>query len=523
MKKLEVSVRDKNTLVLESDGIKGDIIDLRELKEFDTVALEEAISKGTDLVYKKKLEEYKNVLDIQNKAIIDKNRSDYELQIKDLKNQIESQNDRSKEKLNEEISKLNAIHKDEINKLKNELDINRQTEKSRTDLLLQEQKNRFDEELNNLKNELDNIKTFEKNKQEMLLQEQKATFEKRIDDLIHQMESNNKLFEAKIKEKELELTNRYDSIISKKEQEYINSLNNNERELEKTKAAHLLEIEKKINELKEEFNVELRKKDDEINLLQRQKASLNVKQTGEDLEAWCDNTVKEAFQNGFECCTWTKDNDVIKEEGENNGSKADYIFRCYATPSHNDYEEITSICMDMKDENPDSVNKKTNESYYKKLDKNRNKKTCKYAVLVSNLEMDKPNALPMWKVREYPDMYVVRPAYLMTFLNIITSLSKRYSDLILKKAKEEIDLKDKLDILSDFQSIKNTYLDKQLILLEKDLSDIIKNNQAIKDASEKISQTCDHIAISYIQKIEEKINTFEIKLNRDIKKIEKLD
>ena len=91
MKKLEVSVRDKNTLVLESDGIKGDIIDLRELKEFDTVALEEAISKGTDLVYKKKLEEYKNVLDIQNKAIIDKNRSDYELQIKDLKNQIESE------------------------------------------------------------------------------------------------------------------------------------------------------------------------------------------------------------------------------------------------------------------------------------------------------------------------------------------------------------------------------------------------------------------------------------------------
>ena len=121
------------------------------------------------------------------------------------------------------------------------------------------------------------------------------------------------------------------------------------------------------------------------------------------------------------------------------------------------------------------------------------------------------------KVREYPDMYVVRPAYLMTFLNIITSLSKRYSDLILKKAKEEIDLKDKLDILSDFQSIKNTYLDKQLILLEKDLSDIIKNNQAIKDASERISQACDHIAISYIQKIEEKINTFEIKLNRDIK------
>ena len=39
--------------------------------------------------------------------------------------------------------------------------------------------------------------------------------------------------------------------------------------------------------------------------------------------------------------------------------------------------------------------------FYKKLDENRNKKNCKYAVLVSNLEMDKPNSLPIFKVREY--------------------------------------------------------------------------------------------------------------------------
>jgi len=179
--------------------------------------------------------------------------------------------------------------------------------------------------------------------------------------------------------------------------------------------------------------------------------------------------------------------------------------------------------MDMKDENPDSVNKKTNESYYKKLDSNRRKKTCKYAVLVSNLEMDKPNALPMWRVREYDDMYVVRPAYLMTFLNIITSLSKRYQELVLNKVKEELEFKDKTLILEDFDKIKESYLDKQLQLLERDIEDINKNNQVIKNASEKISQSIDHIITAYINRINDKIETFSIRLNRDLKKIDKLD
>ena len=40
-------------------------------------------------------------------------------------------------------------------------------------------------------------------------------------------------------------------------------------------------------------------------------------------------------------------------------------------------------------------------NYYKKLDENRNKKNCKYAVLVSNLELDKPNIIPIFKVRGY--------------------------------------------------------------------------------------------------------------------------
>ena len=52
---------------------------------------------------------------------------------------------------------------------------------------------------------------------------------------------------------------------------------------------------------------------------------------------------------------------------------------------YNENELLASVCLDMKDENPDSKNKLKNSDHYSALDKNRNKKGCKYAVLVSTL------------------------------------------------------------------------------------------------------------------------------------------
>ena len=57
-----------------------------------------------------------------------------------------------------------------------------------------------------------------------------------------------------------------------------------------------------------EIQKELKEKDDKINNLQRAKSSLNVKQTGEDLESWCDNEVNSYMQNGLLNCTWIKVN-----------------------------------------------------------------------------------------------------------------------------------------------------------------------------------------------------------------------
>lgn len=327
--------------------------------------------------------------------------------------------------------------------------------------------------------------------------------------------------ESELKQKELEIENKYSTELNKLRMEAVLLNSKKEVEIQEVKSKAELELSQALNEQKEKFKEELKTKEEIILNLQRQKASLNVKQTGEDLEAWCDNEVISYMQNGLFNCTWTKDNKVVKGEGEDKGSKADYIFKVYASEAHNEKELLTSVCLDMKDENPDSKIKQTNEHYYKKLEENRIKKDCKYAVLVSNLELAKPNVLPIFKVRDYENMYVVRPGYLMVFLNMIASLSTRFSDLLLSKEHEMIELKSKLDLIEEFKKIKETYLDNPLEALEKQVTAILKSSETIRKASNEIDSACEKINNSYIKKIIDKIDTFEIKLNRAvIKKME---
>ena len=118
-------------------------------------------------------------------------------------------------------------------------------------------------------------------------------------------------------------------------------------------------------------------------------------------------------------------------------------------------------------------------------------------------------------------MYVVRPAYLMVFLNMITSLTTRFAELILSKKQEELQLKSKFDLINEFDNIKNTYLDKPIELLEKSISAINTNSESIKKACRNIDEQCDKIIRSYINQIIEKLNKFELKLQKDI--IKKID
>lgn len=532
-KKVKVIVKDKTILELAEDANKGDLIDLKEIATVDTSYLDMIIDSGKDRVYESKLEEVKKALIAENKVEINK-----------LQSQIDSLNKQHDSELKLKAQEIDKAYSERIATLNNQITSLNEEKAHALDNL----KNEKQSEIQELKNQIETLKN--DNNKALIIKEQQVadTYKDTIAELnkkIELLESNkkseietinsrheaiiNKLisddndkysklerdysilksqFESQIKQTKIEVENEYETKIREIEA-------NNKLETEKKNSDFEIQKLKIIEEQKEKYDVLLKEKEDVINNLQRAKAAMNVKQTGEDLEAWCDNEVTSYMQNGLFNCTWEKDNKLVADE-DNTRSKADYIFKVYASDKHEDNELLASVCMDMKDENPDSVNKKTNADYYKQLDKNREKKNCKYAVLVSNLEMDKPNILPIFKVREYENMYVVRPAYLMTFLNMIASLTTRFADLLLSKEAEELALKDKLALLEEFEDIKNTYLDKPLASLETAISDITNNTEKIRGLVQNIDNQCDKINRTYISQINEKINKFELKLNRNV-------
>ncbi len=517
MKKINVIVKEKTILELAEDGVKGDIIDLNELVQVDTSFIDAIIESGKDKIYQSKIEAAKKLLESENQIKI----NSLQAEINSLKQKAESD-----VKLKEH--EVESNYKEKINDLNNQLELLKKEHVSDLKIFQQEIDSKYLKQINELTTQIEVLNSSKAseieaiyNKNQNEINKVKSEKDSKYKDLESKYNILQAQLESKLKQKELELEKKYLNEINSLKSEKDVLTSEKASEIEKIKAQTQLDLERVLNEQKEKYNNELKTKEEMINKLQHQKASMNVKQTGEDLETWCNNEVISYMQNGLFNCTWKKDNKVVKNEGDEKGSKADYIFKIYASSSHDENELLTSICLDMKDEKPESKNKQTNDHYYKKLEENRNKKGCKYSVLVSNLELDKPNILPIFKVLEYENMYVVRPAYLMVFLNMVASLTTRFSDLLLSKEEEMIEIKGKLELIDEFNSIKKTYLDDPLDTLEKQISSIIKSSEAIKKASNDIDSACEKINHSYINRIIDKLDKFELKLNRTI--IKKID
>ncbi len=482
MKQIQVIVRDKNTLVLDEDAQKGDYIDLTSISNVDFRQIENAVLTGKDEVYNQKIKEAREILKLE---------SDQE------KKALENQYKLDFEKKNAEVELLKTKHQQELEAIQSEIN------------------HKHSLEIQSLTAKMEQL-NFSSNQK---VQEVKLDYELKLQGLEKQLSIFEETKKMQLAEERLQTEKKYTSQIESLKQQIIELTHNNERAMLEKK----LELEDSLRKQEKSFEVEkheLNHKYEELfqnyQALQRQKASLNVKQTGEDLESWCDNEVRSYMQNGLDNCTWTKDNLVIKEFDEAKGSKADYIFNIYE--SRRKETLLAGVCLDMKDENPDSVNRKKNSDYYKALDNNRKKKDCKYAILVSNLELDRPNDIPIYKVTEYEEMYVVRPAYLMTFLNMLVSLTTRFADLILTKQEEQLELKDIMSLKSSFDDLKMTYLDKPLLALGKNIEDIRGQNEKITLASRKIDEICDTITRNYLNEIQNKLERFDIKIEKAYKK-----
>lgn len=464
MASINVIIKDKNILELAENAKQGDIIELDKITKIDVSYINKLIND--------------EVKEEMNKRIQEKVDEALEKQKAELEFKYQEESTKLKENCNTTVLKY-------------------EKEKNQSLAENKESLHRKDLEINELKNK---IKSFEQEHNrdiELLKATLKNDYEKQIIQLKNDNSSLSQKYEAEEKAHKLELRQL-------------------QAEVDADKNKALSDLKEKLSS---NFNEKEKEYLEKISSLERLKSSLNIKNIGEDLETWCDREVKNYMQNGFFNCTWNKDNLVVKNDDETKGSKADFIFNIFSDENHTDL--LTSICLEMKDENPDSKNKKTNKDYYPQLDKNRKKKECRYAVLVSNLEADKVNDIPIYKVSDYPDMYVVRPAYMMTFLNMIVSLTTRFSKLILDSQKEQAKYQSYTELKQTFDSIKITYLDKPLNALKDKIQvlknqneHIIKANKEISDAVTKADQAISEIQTKYIDIIQEKLEKFDLKISK---------
>ena len=172
-------------------------------------------------------------------------------------------------------------------------------------------------------------------------------------------------------------------------------------------AAHELELKR----AKEDSQALIRYKDEEIERLKDMKARLSTKMVGESLEQHCETEFNRLRMTAFPHAYFEKDNDVSE------GSKGDFVFR----EADEDGNEFISIMFEMKNENDETASKHKNEDFFAKLDRDRSKKGCEYAILVSLLEPESElyNAGIVDVSYRYPKMYVIRPQF---FIPIITLL-----------------------------------------------------------------------------------------------------
>ena len=185
-------------------------------------------------------------------------------------------------------------------------------------------------------------------------------------------------------------------------------------------------MEKSLNQ---SFNTRLeakdeiiRIKDEEIDRVKDMKVKMSVKEIGENLEKWCEDQFNILRPSAFPNADFGKDNISLKDEDEAHGTKGDFIFR----ESDSSGVEFVSIMFEMKDKMEDTKGEK-NESHLKKLDQDRKKKKCEYAILVSMLEMDSElyNRGIVDMSHKYEKMYIVRPQHFMPLLTLIRNEAKK--------------------------------------------------------------------------------------------------
>ncbi len=407
---IKVSIKDNKTLELQEDAKKGDVIDLSSLSIADVSSVSEAVKLAA------------------------KKEAEHELAVLKQK-EIEAELLKKEKELNDKYQKEIAILENDKNKYS----------------LITQQKN---EEIAKLKTEQEKQIENEKRLKETEIKNSIAEKEKEILSLRAEIAIKDEAIKTEIERKnnvEITLKERMKHQDEQRKSETERVIGDAKREKEKleealksTNTKHELHEQK----TKEYYERLVKDKEQEIERLKNMKAKLSTKLIGQSLEEHCELEFEQKMRPFI-----SKNVYFGKDNEAKDGTKGDYI---YCEKDENGVE-IISIMFEMKNEEDGGVSaKKKNDDHLKKLNDDRNKKNCEYAVLVSMLEPESElyNSGIVDKSYKYQKMYVIRPQFFIPIITLLRNAAAKVASLkneliIIKE--QSTDITNFEDNLSEFK------------------------------------------------------------------------
>ena len=235
----------------------------------------------------------------------------------------------------------------------------------------------------------------------------------------------------------------------KKQNEAQEMLQRKDRQIQQLQAdAELEKSQAQIreSELMKRHQHELQMKQEQVEYYKDLKTRMSTKMVGETLEIHCSTLFNQLLRPVMPFAYFEKDNDAT------DGTKGDFIFR-----DSEDGTEYVSIMFEMKNEMDTTATRHKNEDFLRKLDEDRRKKNCEFAVLVSLLEPDSElyNGGIVDMSHRYPKMYVIRPQFFIPLITLLVQTSKKsldYKRQLLLAQSKEVDVTNFESKLMDFKT-----------------------------------------------------------------------
>ena len=259
----------------------------------------------------------------------------------------------------------------------------------------------------------------------------------------------------------------------------IQQLQSQLQQADQQKELAVAQVRQKATESYMRLDAQLKAAQEQVQYYKDLKIRQSTKMVGETLEIHCSTQFNQYLRPIMPNAYFEKDNEVV------GGTKGDFVFR----DKSDDGVEYISIMFEMKNENDETASKHKNEDFFAKLDMDRKKKNCEFAVLVSMLEPDSDlyNGGIVDVSYRFDKMYVIRPQFFIPLITLLCQTSRKSLEAkreLVRAKEQQLDVTHFEEKLADFQD----KFGKHVLSAHKNYEDAIKSIDASIKNLERVKE-----------------------------------